>query len=203
MHSMMKRIAAVILLMWVASALSQVERVPAHLHLGHVMTNWRDTPGNAGFLIAALSDAKVAVIHAQLAAKEENSREEIRLHVTHVLNALDSSIEPKGPGSGYGVKKAAAGALQHLGLAVAAEGATDSMKSRAARVVPLLKTVLELIDQAAGVAENSRQSNGIVEPRVLAQLLATLCGNISDTLEQAKTEMDFMMKDEGLENAPR
>jgi hypothetical protein len=202
----MKRMAAIVLLMWVAPALSQdqkVELIPAHLHLGHVMTSWRDTPGNAGFLIAALSDVEVAVIHAQLAAQDENSREEIRLHVTHVLNALDSSIETKGPGSGYGVKKAVAGALQHLELALTAEGATDKMKSRAVRVVPLLKTVLELTDQAAGVAENSRQSNGIVEPRVLAQLLATLCGNISDSLQQAKTEMDLMMKDEGLKNAPR
>ena len=145
----MKRIAVVILLMWVASALSQVERVPAHVHLGHVITNRRDTPGNAGFLIAALSDAKVAVIHAQLAAKEENSREEIRLHVTHVLNALDSSIEPKGPGSGYGVKKAAAGALQHLGLAVAAEGATDNM---------LFRTVGHML--SLRVLHVSRVSNG-------------------------------------------
>src|SRR5215470_17993638 len=31
---------------------TKIEAIPAHLHLGHLMTNWRDTPSNAGFLIA-------------------------------------------------------------------------------------------------------------------------------------------------------
>src|SRR5262245_54530626 len=39
---------------------TKVEAIPAHLHLGHVMTNWRDTPANVGFLIAAMSDARGA-----------------------------------------------------------------------------------------------------------------------------------------------
>ena len=36
-------------------------------------------------------------------------------------------LEPKGPGAGYGVKKAATGAQQHLDLAAKAEGATATL----------------------------------------------------------------------------
>src|SRR5262245_15380215 len=93
---------------------TKIEAIPAHLHLGHVMTNCKDTPSHVGFLIAAISDGKVAVIHGDLVAKSPDDLEAMKLHAGHVLNALDSSIEPKGPASGYGVKKAATGALQHL-----------------------------------------------------------------------------------------
>src|SRR6266404_3737640 len=48
---------------------SKIEAIPAHLHLGHVMTNWRDTPSSVGFLIAAISTARVAATQADLTAK--------------------------------------------------------------------------------------------------------------------------------------
>src|SRR5262245_15106723 len=59
---------------------TKVEAIPAHLHLGHVMTNWRDTPANVGFLITAISDAKVAVTHADLAARSPEKLDEMKLH---------------------------------------------------------------------------------------------------------------------------
>jgi hypothetical protein len=49
--------------------ITKVEAIPAHLHLGHVMTNWRDTPGTRGFLPVAIDEARVAVLHARLAPK--------------------------------------------------------------------------------------------------------------------------------------
>src|SRR6267378_4241605 len=96
---------------------TKIEAIPAHLHLGHVMTNWRDTPGSVGFLPAATSEAKVAVNHARLAERDPKNLDDMKLHAGHVINALDPSVEPKGPGAGYGVKKAVAGALQHLDFA--------------------------------------------------------------------------------------
>src|SRR5262249_52993214 len=79
---------------------TRIEAIPPHLHIGHVMTNWRDTPGGVGFLIAAVSDAKTAGIHAKLAAKDPQNLDDMKLHAGHVLNALDPSVEPKVPGSG-------------------------------------------------------------------------------------------------------
>ena len=66
------------------------------------MTNWRDTPGSVGFLPAATSEAKVAVNHARLAEREPKNLDDMKLHAGHVINALDPSVEPKGPGAGYG-----------------------------------------------------------------------------------------------------
>src|SRR6185436_17944359 len=63
--------------------ITKVEAIPAHLHLGHVMTNWRDTPGTRGFLPVAADEARMAVQHAGLAAKGA-SLNDIQLHAGHV-----------------------------------------------------------------------------------------------------------------------
>lgn len=183
---------------------TKVEAIPAHLHLGHVMTNWRDTPSNVGFLTAAVSDAKVAATHAELAAKSPDKLDEMKLHAGHVLNALDPSIEPKGPGSGYGVKKAAAGALQHLEFAVNAEGTSANIKTHATRVSASLNAVLQWTDQAITAAQKIRAANSASEAVPFVDELSRLTKQISEGgLQQAKTEMVLMMKGEGLENAPR
>ena len=183
---------------------TKVEAIPAHLHLGHVMTNWRDTPSNVGFLIAALSDSRVAVTHSELAAMSPDNLDEMKLHAGHVLNALDTSIEPKGPGSGYGVKKAATGALQHLELAVNAEGTTANIKVHANLVGASLKDVLQWTDQATAAALKIRTATSAPEAVPLVKELSMLTKEIGERgLRQAKVEMDLLMQGEGLENAPR
>jgi len=183
---------------------TKIEAIPAHLHLGHVMTNWRDTPANVGFLIAAISDGRVAAVHADLVAKSADDLEAMKLHAGHVLNALDSSVEPKGPGSGYGVRKAATGALQHLEFAVQAEGVTDNVKTHAAQVSASLNNVLQWTDQAVNLAQKIRTATTAAQAAVMVNDLTALTKNISERgLQQAKTEMDLIMKGEGLQNAPR
>jgi hypothetical protein len=183
---------------------TKVEAIPAHLHLGHVMTNWRDTPSNVGFLIAAISDARVAATHAELAVKSPTDLDAMKLHAGHVLNALDPTIEPKGPGSGYGVKKAATGALQHLEFALDSEGTSANIKMHATEVSASLKDVLQWTGQAIAAAQKVRAVITSSEAVTLVNELGTLTKRISDAgLQQAKTEMDLMMKGEGLENAPK
>lgn len=202
-----------------AILVSKIEAVAAHLHLGHVTTNWRDTPANVGFLTAALSDANVAAIHAKLALVAKDL-DEAKLHSGHVLNALDPAVEPKGPGSGYGVKKATTGALQHLEFAVQAEGSTASITTHAAHVSASLNNVLQWTDQAIATARQIRLSTSTMDVgKLVAQLVALTVDITQGTdsnndgqvgwqtgeggLEQAQMYMRLLMKGEGLENAPR
>jgi hypothetical protein len=171
------------------------------------MTNWRDTPGSRGFLPVAADEARVAVLHARLAARSA-SLDEIKLHAGHVLRALDPSVdpmlEPIGPGAGYGVKKAAAGALQHLEFAATAEGATASITTHAAHVSSSLSSVLRWVDQAIAVAKGIGMAIDAAEAAGPASDLAALTLRISDEgLQQAQSHMGLMLKAEGLVGAPR
>ncbi len=74
----------------------------AHIHIGHVMTGWKDTPNKSGLLPTAIAEAKVAAQHAGFAASKPATLAWIKTHIGHVLHAVDPSVEPKGPGLGYG-----------------------------------------------------------------------------------------------------
>jgi hypothetical protein len=182
---------------------TKVEAISAHLHIGHVMTNWRDTPGARGFLPVAVDEARVAVAHARL-ANDGRSLDDIKLHAGHVLNALDPTVEPKGPGAGYGVKKATAGALQHLDFAAKADGATATITTHAAQVSSSLSNVLEWVDQAIAAAQKVRAATAAAEAAGSAADVAALMRRISDEgLQQAQTHLNLILKAEGLLGAPR
>ena len=186
---------------------SRIEAYPPHLHVGHVMTNWRDTPGGVGFLIAAISDARVALVHAKLVGENSENLDDVKLHAGHVLHALDpaadASNSPKGPASGYGVKKAAAGAQQHLDFAVKAEGASDNAKAHGTDVAGLLSNVLQWTEEAITVGQKIRAGTSAVEVTPFVNDLNVRAAKIAAGLEQAHARMTLMMKGEGIDNAPR
>ncbi|MGH9662221.1 MAG: hypothetical protein ACRD96_26970 [Bryobacteraceae bacterium] len=182
---------------------SRVEAIAAHLHLGHVMTNWRDTPGSRGFLPVAADEATVAFQHARLASQSA-SLDDVKLHAGHVLHALDPTLESKGPGAGYGVTQAATGAAQHLDFAVRAEGVTADITTYAARVSSSLARVQQWIGEAVAAAKKIRAATNLAEAAQLSTDLVTLTRRISeDGLQPAHTDMDLLLKAEGLAGAPR
>ena len=186
-----------------AIMVAKVEAIPAHLHIGHVMTNWRDTPGSRGFLPVAVDETRVAVLHAGLAVSAAGL-DDIKLHAGHVLHALDPAIEPKGPGAGYGVRNAAIGARQHLDLAVRSDGATTIVTTHAAEVSSALTSVLDLLGEAVAIAQRIRSATDLADARRLAVDLAALTQRISDKgLQPAQTSMNLILKAEGLLGAPR
>src|SRR3982751_1042520 len=144
---------------------------PAQTHIGHVMTSWKDTPNMTGFLPAAAADAKVAATHAGLAAKSPDNLEAMKLHAGHVINALDPTVSAKGPGSGYGVKKAAAGALQHVGLAAKTEGASANVKTHATHVSASLEDVVKWTDEAIATAQKIQAATTAAEAAPLVTQL--------------------------------
>jgi hypothetical protein len=203
-----------------ALVVSRVEAIAAHLHLGHVMTNWRDTPQSVGFLTAAITDANVAAVHAKLALPASDNLAEMKLHAGHVLNALDPGIEPRGPASGYGVKKAVTGALQHLDFAVQGEGSTANIRLHATHVSASLNNVLQWTDRAVATAQQIRSATTAQESARLVADLVTLTTAITEGIDankdgqvgwqsgegglpQAQMHMALLMKGEGLQNAPR
>ena len=186
-----------------AIVVTKVEAIPAHLHIGHVMTNWRDTPGTRGFLPVAVDEARVAALHAALAAKA-TSLDDIKLHAGHALHALDPAVEPKGPGAGYGVKKAVEGALDHLALAAKADGATVTVTTHAINARPPLMNVLRDIGLAGLLVPRIRAATDTAEARRLAaELTAFTTRIVEEDLQPAQTHMEVILKAEGLLGAPR
>ena len=114
----------------------------SHVHIGHVLTGWNDTPEKAGLLPTAIAEANVAAQHAGFAVSKPADLAWMKTHIGHVLHAVDPSVEADGPGLGYGVIKAAGGAAKHVGFAAESEGASENVKTHAVHVGTSAKNVV-------------------------------------------------------------
>jgi hypothetical protein len=206
---------------------------PAHVHIGHVMTSWKDTPDMKGFLQTAIADATVALEEAERADLEGRINDFI-LYGGYVLNALDPSAETQAllktayarlpttylkieiPGTGYGLKRAVGGALQHVQLAAKSEGASDNVKTHAAHVTASLENVAKWTDEAIAVARKLVVAKAVGDGQPLVDELFELTTHIAmgadanedgqigwqtdeGGLRQASAHMRLMMKGEGIQ----
>ena len=187
----------------------------AHVHIGHVLTGWKDTPDTMGLLPTAIAEAKVAAQHAGFAASKPDDLAWMKTHIGHILNAVDPSVEPKGPGLGYGVVKAAGGAAAHVGFAAESDGASDNVKTHAVHVGASTKNVVTWaniivrLGKLVQAAETAKQAVPLVKK--IQQLAAyMLAGRDRDGdgkvswkpgeggLDAAEQHMGFMTEGEGL-----
>ena len=176
---------------------SRIEPPLVHAHIGHVMIAWRDTPGQVGLLTIAQSDTRIAAAHALLLAKS-SSLDDMKLHAGHVLHALDPTIEKAGPASGYGAKKAAAGAMQHVGFTAAVENASATVKGHAARVTATLTEAGAAIDRSIAAAQKVRSAGSPADAAGAVQEVQGGVEDVGRALQQSDQEMRLMMKAEGL-----
>jgi hypothetical protein len=195
------------------------------------MTSWKDTPDMKGFLPTAIAEGEIAQEQAHMADLEGRINDFI-LYAGYTLNALDPSPETKEllktayarlpntrtidiPGSGYGVKRAVAGALQHVQLAAKAEGASENVKTHAAHVAASLENVVKWTDQAIAAAQKVLVATNVAQGQPPVSDLEELTGYINAGMDangdgqigwqtgegglaQARTHMRLMMKGEGL-----
>jgi hypothetical protein len=187
----------------------------AHAHIGHILTSWQDTPDQAGLLPTAVAEADVAVQHAGFAASRPDDLDWMKVHVGHVVHAVDPTAAPAGPGLGYGVERAAAGVAQHAGFAAESEGSSDNVKLHAEHVAASAGNVVQWSERiiALGGAVDAATSAAAAAPMVAEIETLTLAirnGTDADGdgqvtwqageggLAQAEQHMEFMREGEGL-----
>jgi hypothetical protein len=187
----------------------------AHEHMGHILTGWQDTPDQAGLLPTAIAEADVAVQHAGFAALRPDDLDWMKLHVVHVVHAVDPTAAPAGPGLGYGLERAAAGVGQHAGFAAESEGASDNVKLHAEHVATSAGNVVQwserIVELGAAVeATTSAEAAAPMVAEIETLTLAVRNGTDADGdgqvtwqtgeggLAQAEQHMEFMREGEGL-----
>jgi hypothetical protein len=187
----------------------------AHMHMGHVLTSWQDTPDQMGLLPTAQAEAEVAAQHAGFAASRPDDLAWMKLHAGHVVHALDPSVEADGPGLGYGAARAAQGVAQHVRFAADSADASDNVRlhamhveTSAGNVVAWSARAVELGQQVQAASSTEQASPLVDEMATLTQaILAGTDANGDGTVSWAESEgglaqaaqhMQFMREGEGM-----
>jgi hypothetical protein len=187
----------------------------AHAHMNHVLKSWQDTPDQAGLLPTAEAEAETAAQHIGFALQKPDDLDWMQMHVIHVRNALDPSVEPKGPGMGYGVKRAASGIAKHIGFAAEAPEATANIKTHAVHVATAAENVVHWTDMAIAESEKVAAAQTAAEAKPAVEKIAALVDAIRNGrdadgdgqatwvegeggLAQVEKHMGFMAKGEGM-----
>jgi hypothetical protein len=200
----------------VAAAAKPTIKVPAGpvgIHIGHIVNSFSDTPDKQGLLPVAIAEAKTAAQHAALAAKAPTNLAGMKTHAGHVLNAIDPSIEPKGPGMGYGVKKAATGIETHIELAAKSPGASKNVIMHAEHIKTSAENTVARCDQIIAIAKQVQAATDAPAAAALVNQLVSLTSQLMSGvdanndgkvtwekgeggLQQVQEHIDLMLKAE-------
>lgn len=161
-----------------AAPVIKVPAGPAGTHIGHIVNMFGDTPGMIGLLPIAVIEAGVAAQHAGLAGRQPTNLEYMKTHAGHVINALDPTIVPAGPGKGYGLKKAALGIATHIELAAKAPGASANVVMHAAHISMSAKNTSLRADSIIVIAKKIQASTSAPEAAALVSQMASLCNQL-------------------------
>jgi hypothetical protein len=139
----------------------------------------------------------------------------LRRHAGHVLHALDPTLVTSGPAMGYGLKRAAAEAVQQIDLILATDSLPENVSVHATYIAAALADVVGWTDEAISVAERLQLAASRSEAAALASRLGQLCRAIrygrdangdrvvssiqgESGLKQAVEHMNLLKRGEGL-----
>jgi hypothetical protein len=147
-------------------------------HIAPIINGFKDAPGGQSLLSVATIEARTASQHATLGMRAPTNLEALKTHAGHVINALDPSIVAVGPGTGFGLKKAAAMIQQDIEAAAATAGASPNVKVHATHVATSAKNTLARIDAAVTLAQRIQSATTAEEAAKLMTQLVSLTAQL-------------------------
>lgn len=185
------------------------------VHVASVVDQYFDTPDGRGLLPTALSEAEIAAEYASLAAADSAGVAAMRRYATYVLNAMDPTLSPSGPGLGYGVRAATSGALRELEATLAFDSVSDNVRLHAGHAAAAARNVLRWTDEVVALAGQVRAAGDRGQAASAARRLALATDNLlrgvdgngdgrrgwpdgEEGLKQAAYHMTLLKRGEGL-----
>ena len=175
--STMKNVTVTLLFVLVLVLLNGCASKPptiAHTHIGHVMTGWRDTPGQAGLFVVAENKANEALQFANNASKAKGDLSAIKKNILESIAATDvptahKEYEASHSHKSYGVKQALTGAVDHIKFAANSDDASQNVKTSVEEFAKNANAVLGRCDIISTLGNDIQSSNSLEEANILTQ----------------------------------
>jgi hypothetical protein len=152
-------------------------------HVNHVTSAFNGTPNGQGLLATTLAEAKIVVDHAALASRNTTSLDAMKTHAGHIIHAIEPAEGSKGPGAGYGLKKAANNVAVHIDMAGKAAGASANIQTHAAHIAASAKNTVTRADQILSLAKQIETATDAAAAAKLVGELNKLAGQLSNGVD--------------------
>jgi hypothetical protein len=162
------------LVVLVASGCAHKAPTIAHVHVGHALTGWHNTPGKAGFFVVAENQANKALDAAQSAIARGDDMEALQTYIALAVEATNSESKTDEPKSKYGVKQALNGAVNHIGFAGDSDDASENIKMSAKVFPSHAIAVLDRCDLITALGRDIWATSSLDEATVLAEEVLNL-----------------------------
>lgn len=140
----------------------------AHVHVGHALTGWRDTPNKEGFFVLAEQQAQQALDTAQNANQKGNDLNAIKSNIKLTLQATNPTNQTNKDAKKYGVKQSLLGAIDHISFAADSNDASNNIKSSAKAFANHSSIILERCDLITALGGDISKTNSQDEASILA-----------------------------------
>ena len=140
----------------------------AHVHIGHAMTGWHDTPQKEGLFVVAEKKAGKALEYAQSAVDGYRDLDRIKTTIARVGALSDADAMGGGQDDPYGVKQALAGAVSHIAYAATSPDATANTRAFTDGFATNAAGVLDRCDLIAALSSDISGSESLEEAGLLA-----------------------------------
>lgn len=153
-----------------------IEKTPtiAHVHIGHAITGWKPSPDQKGLFQVAEQEAETALTHTGYAIERPDNIDLIRLHVTHVMHAIDPETQKEGPGTGFGLKRALTEAVGHITYAAESDDASQNVANFSEPFAGNARDVLERSNLILALGQEVLQDISAQEAFALAEEMLIL-----------------------------
>jgi len=132
----------------------------AHIDLMRIWRQGEGTPAREGYLPLARDEARTALLHANQAIDAVGDTARLNAELGKVVNALNPEHEPRGPGKGYGLMRAAVGILAQMQVAASRPDASANVKAASQFIIPAADHVAQLSRDARLLADEVRANPG-------------------------------------------
>lgn len=143
-------------------------------HFSHVATGFGGAPGGRGLVVTTAIEVNTAMMYANFAAGNPTNLDAMKTNVRNVLHALVPEQGTKGPGLGFGVKRAADAVVTHIELAVKSPGASETLRKLGPNVAQAGRAVAARAQEMADLSGRVLAAQTAAQAAPLVEQLRTL-----------------------------
>jgi hypothetical protein len=143
-------------------------------YFSHVATGFDGTPAGRGLAVTMAVEINTAMMYANFAAARPADLDAMKTNIRNVVHALVPGEGAKGPGLGFGVKRAAEAVVTEIERAAGAPGASEIMKKLGPGVANAARAVAARAQALADIGSRALSAQTAAEAAPLVNELRTM-----------------------------